>query len=311
VLKQCTSGCFTEAIDFRKTLSVYNLCYWLNDLQAYVFLDSNAVAVVDVSGCFKIYAEDCGGDLVKKLRWALGVDENLEEFFTIARKDRLLKGFAEEFRGWRPRASSLWWALLVAHCQKATTFKQGWGILHRIVNNYGREVFVEGKRFLRPPKPEEVLQEPEKLIKSGAGFRAEGILKTAEALASGALDSDKLSAMLDSDVERQLLQLPHVGSYVARLAMILAFRRYSLPPVDRWVTALVSKVYGVARKASTVEAFLKSKWGRWAGLAVYAMTIALDAQPLSMALKRVEEGATAPKKGVEPSPLNMAAFCRG
>jgi N-glycosylase/DNA lyase len=310
MLKQCVSGCFTEAIDFRKTLSVYNLCYWFNGLQAYVFLDSNAIAVVDTSGCFKIYAEDCEKDHVRRLRWVLGADENLEEFFEIARRDMLLKDFAKEFRGWRPRASDLWWALLVAHCQRAASFKQGWGLLHRIVRSYGKEAVVEERRILRPPSPEEVLQESSKLIESGVGFRAEGILKTAEAIVSKSLDFEKLKALHESDIERHLLQLPQVGSYVARLALVLAFRRYSLPPVDKWVTAIVSRAYGVEQRERAVEAFLKSKWGRWAGLAVYAMTIALDAQPLSQALKRIEQGLTTPRRDVEPSPLNMAAFCK-
>ena len=309
-LKQCLSGCFTEAIDFRKTLGVYNLCHWFNGLQAYMFLDSNAVAVVDISGCFKVYAENCDVDYMKKLRWVLGVDENLDEFFAIARRDRILKGFADEFKGWRPRASDLWWALLVAHCQKVASFRQGWGFLHRIVKSYGKEVVVEDKKILRPPNPEEVLQDPEKLVNSGVGFRAEGILKTAEAIVSKDLDFEKLSKMLDSDIEKQLLQLPHVGSYVARLAMVLALRRYSLPPVDKWVTALVSKVYGVEQRERAAEAYLKSRWDRWAGLAVYAMTITLDAQPLSIALRRVERGVITPRMDVEPSPLNMGSFCR-
>jgi N-glycosylase/DNA lyase len=80
--------------------------------------------------------------------------------------------------------------------------------------------------------------------------------------------------------------------------------------VDKWVTAIVSRAYGVEQRERAVEAFLKSKWGRWAGLAVYAMTIALDAQPLSQALKRIEQGLTTPRRDVEPSPLNMAAFCK-
>jgi N-glycosylase/DNA lyase len=308
-MKQCFHGCFEVPIDFAKTIKVYNLCYWVENSKAYIFLDPGSVAVVDSKGCYKIYSENCSDELVNRLRWILGVDLDVSEFFAIAKQDPILKGFAEEFVGWRPRATDLWWALLVAHCQRAASFRQGWGVLHRIVYNYGLYVEIDGRKIPRPPSPEEVLREPEKLLRSGVGFRAEGILRSAEAIMNGLLDPAKLGSLPDDKLEEELLKLPHVGSYVARLVMILAFRRYSLPPVDRWVVALASKAYGLEAKQSVVDSFLRRRWGRWAGLAVYAMTIALDAEPLSRALRRVEEGAIKPLANLSPTPLNMKPFC--
>ena len=303
------SGCFTEAIDFTKTLAVYNLCYWFDGVKGYILLDNNAIAVVDVSGCFKIYAPSCEEDYVKKLRWVLGLDENLDEFFEIASNDKLLKGFAKEFRGWRHRASDLWWALIVAHCQRNASFKQGWRILHRIVKNYGKYIEIEGKKVLLPPKPEDILENPSKLVESGAGFRVGAIIEAAKAFKERRIDVEKLQMLDDETVEDVLENLPQVGSYVARLAMVLGLRRYSLPPVDRWTVAIVSKVYGVNNNAKDVELFLRRRWGRWAGLAVLALTITLDAEPLRKALDRIDKGFLTPRKDVSPSPLNMAPFC--
>jgi 3-methyladenine DNA glycosylase/8-oxoguanine DNA glycosylase len=310
MLKLCENNCFPDNIDYQRTLNIYNLCYWFNGLQSYIFLGRDVVVVVDINGCYKIYAENCGIDYVDKLRWVLGLDEDLGEFFILASRDSLLKGFAEEFRGWRPRASDLWWGLLVAHCQRVASFKQGWRLLHNIVKAYGRVVEVGDTKVLRPPTPEEVLSEPSKLVVSGVGFRAEGILRTAKAIVKGVLDYEKLRSLPDNDIEKELMNIPHVGSYVARLTLILAFKRYSLPPVDKWVRAIISKVYGVEQKEKVVEVFLRSRWGKWSGLAVYATTIALDAQPLSIALKRIDEGSIKPRKDVSPSPSNMGAFCR-
>jgi 3-methyladenine DNA glycosylase/8-oxoguanine DNA glycosylase len=170
-------------------------------------------------------------------------------------------------------------------------------MLAKLVALYGRRVELEDRGWVPlPPAPRDVLAEPEKLRKAGLGYRSATVLGIAGAIESGELpSSEDLASELVEQAETQLRKIKGVGSYTARLALALALRRYELPPIDRWVKALAAKAYGVEEKA--VEGEWRKRWGRWSALAVIALTVALDAAPLSKAIARFESGRLLPESG--------------
>jgi len=290
-----------KGVDLFKTLSVYNFGFWFDGREAKVVLDLElpAVALVSVDGAARIYAPP-GSDapkLEERLLYSLGLRESLESFYAAAAADPLLSAFAREWRGWRLRSCDLWWALVTAICQQNASFRQGWGMLAKLISLYGKEVKLEGRGWVPlPPTPREVLKEPGKLKRAGLGYRSETVLRVAEAAESGALPSrDALAAEPVERAEAILRGVKGVGSYTARLALALALRRYELPPIDRWVRALAARAYGVEERA--VEAEWRRRWGRWSALAAVALTVALDAAPLSKALARLESGRLLPEPG--------------
>jgi N-glycosylase/DNA lyase len=298
-----------SSIDFEKTMKTYNLCFWVGENYAYTYIPWSSVAVARVyySGEYEVYSESCEEYLLGRLEWALGTREDLSEFYELASRDPLLGGLAEAFTGWRLRSCDLWWGLLVAVCQQNASFKQGWRMLHELVRACNKRVDLESTQLLRPPSPREILKEPEKLRRAGLGYRADTVLRVAEALEAGRLRSEDLARLDLAEAEMALRRIRGVGAYTARLALVLSARRYELPPLDRWLRRITSVVYGVSEREA--EKYWSEKWGRWSGLASVAATIALDAEVLSRALERVKRGAVLPDPRVKPSPLNMAWFC--
>ncbi len=301
-----------KELDLFRILSVYTLHHWFDGYRARLVLDLEKpiVAIVDVDGRAEIYASSCNGINIyaAKLRWILGFEENLSEFHSIAMHDPLLSRFATEWRGWRLRGCDLWWALVVGVCQQNASFKQGWSMLLNIVNLYGRAVELDGfGRVVLPPRPEDIAKDPSKLVEARVGYRAQTIAGIARAFVEKSIPSvEELKKMNSSEIETLLRRLKGVGNYTARLAMALALRRYDLPPIDRWLKTIVSRVYGVE------ERYAENKWveiwGRWSGLASIALTIALDAAPLREALARIERGELLPKMSDEPSPATLWKF---
>ena len=289
-----------KGVDLFKTLCVYNFGFWFNGREARVVLDLElpAVALVSVDGAARIYAPP-GSDapeLEERLLFSLGLRESLESFYAMAAADPLLSAFAREWRGWRLRSCDPWWALVTAVCQQNASFRQGWWMLAKLIALYGRMVELEDRGWVPlPPTPRDVLAEPGKLRMAGLGYRSETVLRVAEAMESGTLPSGALAAEPVERAEAILRRVKGVGSYTARLALALALRRYELPPIDRWVKALAAKAYGIEEKA--VEAEWRKRWGNWSALAVIALTVALDAAPLSKAIARLESGRLLPEPG--------------
>ena len=310
-LTLCAHGKFSGVnVDFEKTMNVYNLCFWLSDNCAYTYIPwskSLAVAKVYWSGDYEIYSEICEKDLVEKLKWMLGVHEDLSEFYKIASEDLLLSNFVRAFHGWRLRSSDLWWALIVATCQQNASFKQGWRMIHKFIKVYGKYIYVEDTTLLRPPTPLEVLSEPEKLKIAGLGYRAETILRIAKSIVEEFIRYEDLINLNTREAENLLKRIKGVGSYTARLALILSTRRYELPPIDKWLKRIINIAYGISERG--VEEYWVQRWGQWAGLAALAITITLDAEVLSKAVERVKRGLLLPISSVKPSPVNMRGFC--
>lgn len=308
----CDEGDFGKRdLNYRLTSTVYNLCFWIGGSESYVYVPgrSIALALVDCQGRFKVYSESCNdvGKLRLRLRFTLGVDEDISEFYGYARGDILVGNFVESYPGWRLRSTDLWWALVTAICQQNASFKQGWRILHNIVKAYNKRVVVNGTPVPRPPTPSEVLGDPEKLLIAGAGYRARTILAVAKALVDGLLNLEYVERASAVEAEKELLSIKGIGHYTARLSIALSTRKYELPPVDRWLRRVVSVAYGVDDKF--VEEFWRRKWGKWSALAAILTTISLDAEPLRKALERVRRRDLLPKARVYPSPVNMEAFC--
>jgi len=82
----------------------------------------------------------------------------------------------------------------------------------------------------------------------------------------------------------------------------LAFRKYDLPPIDRWLRKIISIPLRDAEK------IWRHKWDKWSGLAALATTIALDAKPLSKALERIKNKQLVPIDKDKPTPLNLWKF---
>ncbi len=297
----------SRGIDLYRTLSIYNFDFWFDGSRAFVVLDLEdpCIAMVKVTGEYSIYcaSEKSCNELVRTLEFHLGIHEDTSEFLARARLDPLLSSFAREFSGWRLRSCSLWWALVVGICQQNASFRQGWSMLRGIIVHYGKRASINGLTIFLPPNPEDVLKDPSKLTSARVGYRAKIIESVARAFVNGDIREEEVSRLRPSEAEEVLRVVKGVGSYTARLALALGLRIYDLPPIDRWVKAIASRVYGIDEKV--VESEWTKRWGKWSALAVIALTIALDAQPLRRALERIERGELLPKGDVVPSPSTL------
>ena len=230
-------------------------------------------------------------DLVEeKVKEVLAFNEDLSKYHEVIKSDPVLKLVASELRGMRMRgASSLWNAVLISICQQNASFKQGWGMYRNLVYNMGLKVFLEPGEYLAiAPTPSMVLEQGlNKLKEQKLGYRAHYVLEAAKVFVNEELEDEIREERNDEKAYSVIKRVKGLGVYSGRLALLLAHRRYSLTPLDRWTIRILSEVYA-RKKLSLTEAekVAKEVWGPWSGLSVYFMTIVLDAEVISSALKR-------------------------
>ncbi|RLF01357.1 MAG: hypothetical protein DRJ59_06210 [Thermoprotei archaeon] len=286
-----------EEFNFHLTASAYSFHWQFDGKYLYFPVIRNPLLIVRTSVKDNVVRVDLYGvtgklskDLVTEhVVRTLGLDEKYYEFYNIAEGDPLLAEVARSLRGMRLRTTDLWTALIIAVCQQNASFKQGWRMLYNLFKMFGERVTVEGHGFLLTPPPSLIAKSSSsELMRAGIGYRASTLLELARGF-------DDIPQQSPRELERSLRSFKGVGLYTARLALLLAHRFYELPPVDRWTARIVCEVYGCKGVSiSEAEEVLRKVWGKWSGLAVYYLTIVLDAEPLSKALDRVRKGLLKP-----------------
>lgn len=296
-----------EDYNFDLTAATYNFSWFYDGEHLKIIIDFNpTIAIVRKKNHVSLLIEVFGrnslsrGQIIDLLAYLLGISEDLGDFYRLWSKDKLLGKSYGKLCGFRVRATPLWISLLIGICQQNASFKQGWGMLANLFKLFGKRVNLGNYGYtILPPTPDDIAKlGVYKLKMARVGYRANIILEIADAFIRGELSND-FNQVFNVD---NLIKLRGIGNYTARLASVLTYRRYVDPPIDRWMMKIISFVYGVSEKES--EDFWRRKWDRWGGLASLITTIALDAEVLSKAIRRIELGYTYPNESIM-SPLTL------
>ncbi|OYT53589.1 MAG: hypothetical protein B6U76_08340, partial [Desulfurococcales archaeon ex4484_217_2] len=271
--------------DFKLTAATYNFSWYFNGKELLIPLsyEEPVVALVKEESKKQLQARILStkreidiGNYLAKIKFVLGIEEDLKEFYDIWAKDKLFRKSLRILKGIHLRATSLWNALLIGICQQNASFKQGWRMLALVYKILGKKVAIErwGTTYL-PPSPRDILSNINLLKACKLGYRASTVVNVAKAFANNVLSEDKSSEYVEED----LVKVKGVGSYTARLALVFAARKYERPPIDRWLRKIISVVYKVPERLAE-ETWVKI-WGKWGGLSSVMTTIILDAETLS------------------------------
>ena len=219
---------------------------------------------------------------IARMRFALGVDEDLRAFHTRFARDPLI-GESVRRRPWLRvrRRPEPWEALAWAVCEQLIEFERAAAIERRIVRRLGRS----GGDLRDVPTPAALAGVAPALLQSLdlGGARARTLVRVAREVARGRID---LHAPDHERTWRRLRAIPGIGSWtVEMLALHGQGRHDQVPAGDVGLLKLVGRALGGgnphARAAEAeVRAFF-APYEEWAGLAVvHMMSLTPSAPPL-------------------------------
>jgi 3-methyladenine DNA glycosylase/8-oxoguanine DNA glycosylase len=211
---------------------------------------------------------------IERMRFALGVDEDLRPFVRRFERDELI-GVSVRRRPWLRvgRRPDPFEALTLAVCEQLIDYERAAAIQRRIITRLGRRAAAwdASARELRDaPTAAALADAPPALLESfdlSAG-RSRALVRAAREVAQGRVD-------LYGDHERgwrRLLAIPGIGAWtVEMLALRGQGRHDQLPAGDLGLLKLVGRLLsGGDPRAVAVEADVRAmfaRYGEWAGLA--------------------------------------------
>lgn len=204
---------------------------------------------------------------IGRMRFSLGVDDDLTEFVRTFRGDPTLGPALGNQLAQRPqRRAVAWEALLWAITEQLIEYRRAAGIQRRMIRRFGIRL-AEGPAagLVAVPSPERIAAAaPAELESCGlAGRRSVATIKVAREVASGRVDPE------DAAGDPRLLAIPEIGPWtVACLALRGRGEADALLAGDLAQVKLVGYLQGLGRLAEIeeVESFYE-RYSPWRGFA--------------------------------------------
>jgi 3-methyladenine DNA glycosylase/8-oxoguanine DNA glycosylase len=216
--------------------------------------------------------------LAATVRHVLHMDENLSEFYALARDDPDLSWVARG-AGRMIRSPTVFEEIVRIVCTTNCSWALTTKMITSLVEHLGERAPgapTTGWRGRTFPTAEAMAAAPPRFYREvvRAGYRGPYLKSLARSVATGALDLEALGrvsaeVMSDDEVEAALLALPGVGPYAAAHIMLL-LGRYSRLILDSWTRPTYARLLG-RKKPVTDTAILRRfrRFGRYAGLAFW------------------------------------------
>jgi 3-methyladenine DNA glycosylase/8-oxoguanine DNA glycosylase len=208
-------------------------------------------------------------DITQTLERALGVKEDLSEFYVMASKDKILRELVKDLFGMRTMAwPELFPALVLGVTLQMAPVKRSNQMMELLIKNFGKEICFDGKTIVHWPSPEKIarLTVEELKTKAKLGYRAQNLLSIAQRIRNGFPTVDDLANMPIDEAKKQLMTLRGIGDYSADITVPgMGF------PLDVWSAKIFSVLLFGKEPESPREAIkelnkaAEDRWGKWRG----------------------------------------------
>ncbi|MCZ8069336.1 MAG: DNA-3-methyladenine glycosylase [Cytophagales bacterium] len=202
----------------------------------------------------------------------LDLETDLKPFYNMAKKDKLLSGLIQRFRGYRivgqpDLYESLIWAVLGQQINLgfAYTLKQ------QFVEKYGDAVEWDGQRFYLFPSYQNIANiSPDELLPlQFSRQKANYTVGISQAFAEGKISKQLLFGLPLPEAKEILIQTKGIGNWTANYALMKTFRyRDAFPLEDAGVHNAIKNLKRM--KAKPTLAQVKSLFKKYKGWEAYA-----------------------------------------
>ncbi len=169
------------------------------------------------------------------LKKVLGTSEELQEFYSIARKNAKLNALANDFIGLKPPCfPSMFEALINAFACQQLSLTVGITLLNRLSENYGASIKDSGNSIHAFPIAENLADaKPAALRRLGfSSNKAHAITALAGSVLEKGLDLERLAKVNDQDAIDELRKITGVGRWSAEYILLRGLRRLTVFPGD-------------------------------------------------------------------------------
>ena len=205
---------------------------------------------------------------------ALSFEQDLSEFYSMAKEDDILKHAMEDLYGMRDTFPlSIFPEAVLAILLQMAPLKRSNEMMASFIQNYGEAAEFDGRKIFAWPTPERIssVKASDLAATCKVGYRARNIVNLAKRLVKGDFPStEQLDQMDPQAAKKVLLELPGIGDYSADI-----INPHGGFPIDVWSAEVFAKLFFDEKPEKNREAVDRvkkeglSRWGKWSWMAFF------------------------------------------
>jgi len=208
-------------------------------------------------------------ELTSTISWMLGLEQEFDEFYSLAQKEPKLAKMIERKAGRVLRSPTLFEDVVRTMLTTNTLWRHTLRMCRELTTRYGDLLPCMPEVHAFPTAQQLAkIDEPTLREQCRMGYRAPYVADLSRCVAMGELDLEalKTSALPTVDLRKELMWIKGVGGYAAaNLLMLLG--RYDFVPVDTWALKVVSSEFFDGEKVTPKQVHETfAPWGKWQGL---------------------------------------------
>lgn len=215
-------------------------------------------------------------DVTLMLKRALRTEEDLTEFYALAKGDSILNAVVEDLCGMRTAAwPELFPALILAVTLQMAPMARANQMMELLISGFGEQASFDGKTIRYWPSPTKIASSTvdDLMAKAKLGYRAKNLTAIAKTLQQGFPAMDDLWTMDAEEAKQKLLSLRGIGDYSADIIVPgMGF------PIDVWSAKIFHVLFfgdkpeNPRHAISLLKQTAEKRWGKWRGYAfVYVL----------------------------------------
>lgn len=242
---------------------------WVKEGNGYINADIGKVVYVEQRGN-ELFYETSEGDIdISKL---FRLYDPLEQIHDEITRDGIMKKSIEFAPNLRIINDPFFPCLVSFICSVWKNVPAIRTMTNAIREKWGPSYEFRGKTFYGMPTPEQMVKASVSQLKSlGLAWRAEFILRSTEAIISGAVTEEMLRSMEYTEAHKQLRKLHGVGNKVADCVSLFSLGFLEAFPIDVWIERVIQEHYGVftetGKSYTKKSKAARNYFGKYAGYA--------------------------------------------
>ena len=211
--------------------------------------------------------------LREELVTLIGADQDLNDFYDMARKDEILRHTVEDLYGMHDTQTAyLFNSVVLSICLQMAKLDRSMKMMASINRLYGTRVSFDHKEILVEPSAERIARlRPEEFAKKcNLGYRAKYLVGAAKMVARGFPETQQIMIMPPEEAKKKLMELPGVGDYAADI-----INPHGGFPIDAWSVDVFGRLFFGREPDNAREAIEAVKeeglrrWGEFAWMAFF------------------------------------------
>ncbi len=208
-------------------------------------------------------------DLSNTITWMLNLQEDITQFYALAKHDPLVKALMQDLYGMRStKRPDIFPRLILAVTLQMAPIRRSNQMMNLLIEEYGERIRFDGKEVSYWPSPETIARVSVRELKERCklGYRDKSLKAIAEAICKGFPSLPELEKMSTEEARAKLMELKGIGEYSADV--VSPHPRFAL---DVWSAKIFNTLlFGEEAESPRsiiprLKKIAEDRWGKWRG----------------------------------------------